>query len=337
MKRLTITWENIEDYSSIPIQYRFIDCAEVIPGSEAWGRKAVSSLDWFFKIHFPGNPVMPGVLVMETLQQTGLLIVTSLPDIDERAMLFHSCENMRMYHSVRPGDVLKTHVVLNSFKHGIANFHGDIKLERFGEEKELLACSMKFTMLLKGRGILRENRKTDETFRISEGERRVFDYSNIDRFLADPVEYRFIDYAEVSSSIGLGTKYSSFLDWYYKLCGLQMPAGFVMESIMQTGVLIVTQRDEIQNPLMMFNNCNKMSIFAEVRPGDVLKTHVVLESFRNGIAQYTGTAMVKDKKVCEMSFTLIHPDEIRKFSERLNERRIKNNDASGKEYCRHRY
>lgn len=144
-----INWENMENYSSVPIEYRFVDSAEVKPGKEAWGYKSVSSLDWFFKFHFPGNPVMPGVLVMETLQQTGLLIITTMPEINEKVMLFNGCENMRMFNSVRPGDVLKTHVLLDSFKRGIANFQGEVRIERFGEEKQLLACSMNFTMLLK--------------------------------------------------------------------------------------------------------------------------------------------------------------------------------------------
>ena len=123
--------------------------------------------------------------------------------------------------------------------------------------------------------------------------------------------------------MGEGIKYSSSLDWYHGIAQLQMPVGFIMESIMQTGVLIVTQNEDIQNPLMMFNDCDKMTVFSEVRPGDVVTTHVVLKSFRNGVAKYEGTASVADKKVCEMDFTLIHPDEIRKFSERLKERMSK--------------
>ncbi len=322
MKNIAITWKNMEEYSSVPIEYRFVDCAEVAPGKEAWGRKAVSSQDWFFKIHFPGNPVMPGVLVMETIQQTGLLIVTTLPDVGERVMLFNGCENMRMYNSVRPGDMLNTHVVLEQFKHGIANFYGEVRLQRVGEEKELLACSMRFTMLLKSKMVTMSGRSGTEHPRLDrEGGVKVFNYSNIDGFLADPAAYRFIDYAEVSSTIGEGIKYSTFLDWYQRLNGFCMPAGFVMESIMQTGVLILTQNNGIQNPLMMFNDCKKMSFLLEVRPGDILKTYVTLKNFRNGVAKYYGVAAVDDKRVCEMSFTLIYPDEIRKFSKRLEERR----------------
>lgn len=149
MEMLNISWDKMDDYTSVPLEYRFIDVADILPGVEGWGRKSVSSQDWYFKMHFPGNPVMPGVLLMETLQQTGLLIVTTMPDVNEKVMLFQECKNMRMYNSVRPGDILKTHVSLDDFRRGIAKFHGEVMIERYGEKEDFKGCSMEFVMLLR--------------------------------------------------------------------------------------------------------------------------------------------------------------------------------------------
>ena len=146
--RMLITWDKMSDYTLVPLEYRFVDTAEVIIGQEAWGRKSVSSQDWYFKMHFPGNPVMPGVFLMESIQQTGLLIVSTMPNVQQKIMLFHGCKKMRMFNSVRPGDILKTHVVLDSFKHGVVDYHGECMIERCGESSDLKGCSMEFTMLL---------------------------------------------------------------------------------------------------------------------------------------------------------------------------------------------
>lgn len=322
MERLSITWENMDDYSSFPLEYRFVDSADIIPGIEGWGRKVVSTQDWYFQIHFPGNPVMPGVLVMETLQQTGILIIGTLSNNDEKDMCLTGCKNMRMYNSVRPGDVLNTHVIVEDYNHEGACFRGEVKISRYGEKKDLLACSMKFSM--KKKSIVRLNNIITHTElpAINSDEATVYDYSNIDEYLADPQEYRFIDKAMVLSDTGVAWKNSSSLDWYYKYDNSMMPVGFIMESIMQTGVLIVTQSEKIGNPLMMFNDCSMLEMHSFVSPGDELRTYVTLQSFRNGIAKYSGNAVVEDGLVCNISFTLIHPEEIRKFSERLAERSV---------------
>lgn len=323
---IIITWENMEQYSSVPMEYRFVDSAEVIPGKEAYGRKLVSSLDWYFKFHFPGNPVMPGVLVMETMQQTGLLIVTSLPEVEEKVMFFQGCRNMRMFNSIRPGDTLKTHVTLNDFKRGIANYHGDVWIKRPGEEKELKACSMDFMMLLKSQMLsmpVREVTPVEAEIGKCRGECINLIYSNFDAYLADPAEYRFVDSAQVWEQEAKGYKNVSSQDWYFdKSKRNEMPVGFLMEAIMQTGVLLVSQRKEITDPLMMFNGCKRLDILNVVRPGSQLRMTVKLKLFRGGIANYIGWAYVEDKKICEMEFMLIHPGELSKLSSAMSERKV---------------
>ena len=65
MESIRITWENMDRYSAVPIEYRFVDWAEVIPGKEARGYKAVSSQDWFFKFHFPGDITTDGFVNLD--------------------------------------------------------------------------------------------------------------------------------------------------------------------------------------------------------------------------------------------------------------------------------
>lgn len=144
-RKVIVGWENMNDYSSVPIEYRFIDKCEVIPGKQAVGTKVVSSLDWYFKFHFPGNPIMPGVFIMEVMQQTGLLIITSMPDTKQNVLFLQSCKNMRIFKPVRPGDQIKDYVSLLSYRYGIASFHGEVR--KIQDDEEILVCSMDFTLV----------------------------------------------------------------------------------------------------------------------------------------------------------------------------------------------
>ncbi len=143
MKHIKIDWEDMDKYIADPLEYRFVDCVEV-EGEEAWGKKLASSQDWYFKMHFPNNPVMPGVFLMEALMQTGVFIITTRDEIKEKLMMFHACKSMRMFGSVRPGDVLNTHVVLKSYRNGIACYSGEASVD--GTK----VCAMEFTLVVPG-------------------------------------------------------------------------------------------------------------------------------------------------------------------------------------------
>lgn len=83
---------------------------EYVPGESAIAYKHVSEDEWYFKGHFPGNPIMPGVLITESLAQTGAIAILSLETNKGRNALFAGIDKMRFKKQVVPGDVLKLEV-----------------------------------------------------------------------------------------------------------------------------------------------------------------------------------------------------------------------------------
>lgn len=83
---------------------------EYVPGESAIAYKHVSEDELYFKGHFPGNPIMPGVLITESLAQTGAIAILSLETNKGRNALFAGIDKMRFKKQVVPGDVLKLEV-----------------------------------------------------------------------------------------------------------------------------------------------------------------------------------------------------------------------------------
>ena len=79
---------------------------ELEPGKRAVGCKAVSYNEPFFQGHFPQEPVMPGVLILEALAQTGAVAILSLPENHGKLVLFGGIDQARFKGRVLPGDVL---------------------------------------------------------------------------------------------------------------------------------------------------------------------------------------------------------------------------------------
>lgn len=79
---------------------------ELEPGRRAVGKKCVTFSEPYFAGHFPGNPVMPGVLIIEALAQTGAAAILSLPENGGKTAYFAGIDKAKFKQMVRPGDVL---------------------------------------------------------------------------------------------------------------------------------------------------------------------------------------------------------------------------------------
>ena len=79
---------------------------ELEPGKRAVGKKCVSYNEPYFAGHFPQEPVMPGVLILEALAQTGAVAILSLPENKGKLALFGGIDQARLQGKVTPGDVL---------------------------------------------------------------------------------------------------------------------------------------------------------------------------------------------------------------------------------------
>ena len=83
---------------------------EFIPGESAIAYKYVREDEWYFKGHFPGNPIMPGVLITESLAQAGAVAILSLEENKGKNALFGGIDKMKFKKMVVPGDRLKLEV-----------------------------------------------------------------------------------------------------------------------------------------------------------------------------------------------------------------------------------
>ena len=87
--------------------------------------KNVTITEPFFQGHFPGKPIMPGVLIVEAIAQAGgLLLLTEVPNRDEMLMVFTGIEKARFRRPVVPGDQLRIEVVVKAWRITAARLEG---------------------------------------------------------------------------------------------------------------------------------------------------------------------------------------------------------------------
>lgn len=118
----------------IPHRYPFLlvdRVIDLVKGQSATGIKNVTINEPFFQGHFPGHPVMPGVLIVEAMAQTAGVVVTHSLEVDDQAKVvyFMSIESARFRKPVTPGDTLHIHVSKRAQRGTAWKFSGQAKVD----------------------------------------------------------------------------------------------------------------------------------------------------------------------------------------------------------------
>lgn len=123
-KKFSLNSVELQDYQPNRYPFLMIDYVdEVLPGKYARGHKNLTLNEWFFPIHFPGAPNMPGALQLEALAQMLTIAITTLPGL--KGKITHALSHtVRFKKEVLPGEKFEIFTEVISWKRGICKGRG---------------------------------------------------------------------------------------------------------------------------------------------------------------------------------------------------------------------
>jgi len=135
--------KKILEYQQNRDPYLLIDHAtEVIPGESAIGYKILNNDEWYFKVHWPKDPNMPGMLQIEALVQMCALAILTLPKNKGKIVYLVQANNLKFKKKVTPKKKFEINTKILTFKRGVADCEG------FGTIDQEIACQANFTLIL---------------------------------------------------------------------------------------------------------------------------------------------------------------------------------------------
>jgi len=130
----------------LPHRYPFLlidRVLEITPRKRIVAIKNISVNEPFFNGHFPGFPIMPGVLQIEAIAQAGgALLLTEVPDRDSKLMVFTGIEKAKFRRAVVPGDQLRIEVEVLHWRHTMVRMHGTASVDGKLACEAIVSCAL---------------------------------------------------------------------------------------------------------------------------------------------------------------------------------------------------
>ena len=135
MSEIALTIEQIKEMLPHREPFLFVDAVTKLEANLIQGYRDIKADEFYFAGHFPGNPVLPGVMMVEAIAQIGIMLVCKVREERRgRNTLFAGIENVRFRRQVQPGDRLLLSADIVGGRSSVYKIHGTAKV---GDE---LAC-----------------------------------------------------------------------------------------------------------------------------------------------------------------------------------------------------
>lgn len=125
-------FKHVKPADILPHRYPFLlvdRILEVEPGVRAVGIKNVTVNEYFFQGHFPGQPVMPGVLMVEALAQIGAVALLTMEGNEDKIPMFTGIDKLRFKRQVVPGDTLRLEMEVLQMRGAMGRGQGTVTVE----------------------------------------------------------------------------------------------------------------------------------------------------------------------------------------------------------------